>query len=247
VIGLEMSLALVRYSPDTSPWWVNGLGALAGGLGIASQWPQVWRLWRGHQYAGLSTLSCVLNLLTPLGWTAYGIARGSGVQIITNGTAAVGAAGIVAGLVVHARPRLSAWLPALIAGLAIIVCTGVFAGAAPLGWLASGVTLSMALPQVVLLIRGRRRRQLDVRGVSRHRWVLSGLCNVFWFAYSIFVADRTIGFTSGVMLLSSVAVLVLCGRRTDQPAGPEAAPQAVDVPLIGGAVIDTTDDAEPAA
>jgi uncharacterized protein with PQ loop repeat len=247
VIGWEMSLALVRYSPGASPWWVNGLGAIAGGLGVASQWPQVWRLWRRRQYAGLSTLSCVLNLLTPLGWTAYGIARHSGVQIVTNGTAAVGAAGIVAGLVLHARPRLSAWLPALVAGLLVLAATGLFAGSGPLGWLASAVTLSMALPQVALLIRDRRRRQLDVRGVSRYRWVLSALCNVFWFVYSIFVADGTIGFTSGVMLVSSVAVLVLCGPRAGRPADPESVPRTVDVPLIGGAVIDTPGDAEPAA
>jgi hypothetical protein len=77
--------------------------------------------------------------------------------------------------------------------------------------------------------------------------VLSGLCNVFWFAYAIFVADRTIGFTAGTMLVSSVAVLVLSGPRTDQPAAADVAPRLVDVPLIGGAVIDGTGDSEPAA
>ncbi|MCW2501805.1 MAG: hypothetical protein JWO79_89, partial [Actinomycetia bacterium] len=32
-----------------------------------------------------------------------------------------------------------------------------------------------------------------------------------------------------------------------RPADPESVPRTVDVPLIGGAVIDTPGDAEPAA
>jgi hypothetical protein len=62
--------ALAAYPVNAAPLWVDALASVAGGVGIASQWPQVWRLWRSRQHAGLSTLSCVLNLLTPFCWIA---------------------------------------------------------------------------------------------------------------------------------------------------------------------------------
>jgi uncharacterized protein with PQ loop repeat len=238
----SLSLALPSYPVDAAPLWVDALAGMAGGLGILSQWPQVWRLWRSRQYVGLSTLSCVLNLLTPLCWFTYGVVQGSGVQMILNGLALVGSGAVLTGLVVRARLRLRQWLPALAAGATVVVAVGIVGGPAFSGALASLVTLSMALPQVWLLLRGRIAGTLDASGVSQTRWRLSAICNVGWFSYGLLVTDVAIGITSGAMVISSVLVLVLCAGRSGR--------RAVETPVlavVGGPVEDAPTDAEQVA
>jgi uncharacterized protein with PQ loop repeat len=237
MIASTAPAVLAAYPVNAAPLWVDALAALAGGIGIAAQWPQAWRLWWSRQYAGLSTLSCVLNVLTPVCWFAYGLVQGSVVQIALNGTAIVGSVGVLLGLVVRARLRAREWLPPLLGGAAAIATVALVGGAPAAGALASVVTLSMALPQVALLLRGRLRGGLDTSGVSRPRWAMSTACNVGWFSYAFLVADPAIGFTSGAMVVSSVLVLVLC-RPVAQVAPVVApvlrlVPAAVDLPAGG--------------
>jgi len=224
MIGSLSIVGLPSYPVDAAPLWVDALAGLAGGLGILSQWPQVWRLWHSRRYVGLSTLSCVLNLLTPLCWFTYGVVQGSGVQMILNGLALVGAAGVLAGLVVRAGLRLREWLPTLVVGAVVVAGVGVFGGPPFSGALASLVTLSMALPQVWLLLRGRIAGTLDASGVSRGRWALSGTCNIGWLSYGLLVTDPAITITSAVMMVSSWLVLGLCAGSARR--------RAVETPVL---------------
>jgi uncharacterized protein with PQ loop repeat len=200
---------LPSYPVHAAPLWVDAMAAAAGSVGVLSQWPQAWRLWRTGRYAGLSTLSCILNLLTPATWFAYGLSQLSGVQILVNGLALIGAAAVMLGLVVRGGLRLLAWLPAVALGLAVVTAVTVFGGTGPSGALATTVTLSMALPQVWLLLRGRFRGGLDASGISLARWGLIALCNIGWLSYGVLVTDPAITLTASVMVLSSAAVLVL--------------------------------------
>jgi len=251
----SLSVALPAYPVDAAPLWVDALAGVAGSLGILSQWPQVWRLWRSRQHAGLSTLSCVLNLLTPFCWFTYGVVQGSGVQMILNGLALVGGSAVLAGLVVRARLRPREWLPVLGGGAAVVAAVGIVGGPAYSGALASVVTLSMALPQVWLLLRGRVAGTLNSSGVSRARWQLSGICNIGWFSYGLLVTDVAIGVTSGAMMVSSALVLVLCagsagrssveapvlavvgGVAEDGPGAPAADENVVPLPAPASAAL----------
>jgi uncharacterized protein with PQ loop repeat len=192
----------------------------------------VWRLWVGRQHVGLSALSCVLNTLTTYAWFAYGIGVGSPVQIVTNGVALAGALGILAGLIWLARPALVAWLPALAAGVLGVVAVAFVGGAAAVGWVASAVTLGMAVPQVVLLIRRRRSGDYDSSGVSMPRWALSAACNVGWATYALFTGDPAIGVTAPTMTVLSIAVLVLCRPAPEGETPPDpfedGLPEAAD-------------------
>src|SRR5215207_404396 len=194
----SVAFDLPTYAVAAAPIWVDALAATAGGIGVLSQWPQVWRLWRTGRFAGLSTLSCILNLLMPATWFAYGLSQLSGVQILVNGLALVGGTAVLLGLVARARLRLRAWLPAVMLGLAVVTAVTVIGGTGPSGALASTVTLSMALPQVWLLLLGRLRGGLDASGVSRARWWLAGLCNLGWVIYGVLVTDPAITFTASV-------------------------------------------------
>ena len=109
-----MAFDLPTYPVDAAPLWVDALALTAGGIGVLSQWPQVWRLWRTGRYAGLSTLSCILNLLTPATWFAYGVSQLSAVQMLVNGLALVGGTAVLLGLVARAGLELRAWLPAVL-------------------------------------------------------------------------------------------------------------------------------------
>lgn len=205
----SVAFDLPSYPVHAAPLWVDATAAAAGSIGVLSQWPQAWRLWRTGRYAGLSTLSCILNLLTPATWFAYGLSQLSGVQILMNGLALIGGAAVLLGLAVRAGLRPRAWLPAAMSGLSIIAAVAVFGGTGPSGALASTVTLSMALPQVWLLLRGRLRGGLDASGISLARWGLIAFCNVGWLSYGVLVTDPAITLTAIVMVLSSVAVLAL--------------------------------------
>jgi uncharacterized protein with PQ loop repeat len=240
------AFALPSYPVDAAPVWVDALAVAAGSVGVASQWPQVWRLWRTGRYAGLSTLSCILNVLTPATWLAYGLSQLSGVQIIMNSLALLGSIGVILGLAVRASLRLRAWLPTLLAGLTAIAAMAVVGGPLVAGAVASAVTLAMALPQVWLLLRGRITGVLDASGVSRTRWGMSALCNVGWVSYGVLVTDPAIGFTATTMVLSSVAVLVLCAGTAaapllravpDLPADSLALPASAPGPVPAGGAL----------
>jgi uncharacterized protein with PQ loop repeat len=226
VTGSTTVSALAHYDPRAVPLWLSALAVASGGLGLVSHWPQVWRIWVGRRHVGLSALSCVLNTLTSYSWLAYGVGLGSAAQITTNGAALAGALGILAGLVWLARPRVREWLPALGAGVVTVLGAAYVGGVGAVGWIASAITLGMAVPQVVLLVRRRRARQYDNSGVSRSRWLLSVVCNVGWASYALFTRDRAIGVTASTMVVLSAAVLVLCrpaSAPSIQPGLPEPA------------------------
>ncbi len=219
MIDSEAAFALPSYPVDAAPLWVDALAVVAGSIGVLSAWPQVWRLWRTGRYAGLSTLSCILTVLTPATWFAYGLSQASGVQIVMNGLALIGGTGVLSGLVVKAGLRTRAWLPAVAGGVAVITLVAVIGGTPVAGVLASTVTLAMALPQVWLLLRARISGALDAGGVSRTRWGMSVLCNVGWVSYGVLVTDPAIMTTASVMVVSSVAVVALsAGAAAAVPA-----------------------------
>jgi hypothetical protein len=91
------------------------------------------------------------------------------------------------------------------------------------------LTIAGVLPQVLLLGRARRAGALDVRGVSRLRWLLSASCNALWLTYGAIVGDRVIFLNSAaVMLLSATVVVLATSRRPVRSAdGWRAAPMPV--------------------
>lgn len=183
-------------------------GWSAGGVGIAVGWPQAWRLWVGRKHAGLSLSSNVLAVLYSLAWLLYGVASHRLVQAVTCLIGFCVASAVLAGHVRLSHPRAKSWLPTLAFGGTLIVVLFV-AGRTPLGVAASVATVSGVLPQVVSLMRERRRGIHSVSGVSIARWILAAACNGLWIGYGVLVHDPLIVINSTLIGLMCTAIVVM--------------------------------------
>lgn len=213
-----------NFRPDSAPLWVNLLGGAAGTIGVLTQWPQVWRLWYSGKYAGLSTLSCALGVIGGLSWLTYGIGRGSSVQIFCNVLGTLGAAAVLAGVIVRAKPEARRWVPPLVVGVLVIIGIRTLGGVHAIGTFAAVVTMSVVGPQVFVLAKGRLAGDLDATGVSKARWLLAVICNCGWVSYAYLTGDPNIGTASGSMVVLATAVLVLCSSASP-PALAAPSPQ----------------------
>jgi len=214
VVPLVLTLASHAHPAARTaiPPLAEVFGWLAGGIGIATGWPQVWRLWVGRRHEGLSLTANVLGVLYATAWLLYGIASHSFVQIATTTLGVVVLSVILFGHLRLTRPALREWLPVLVVGLVVL---GVMftAGARPLGITASIATISGVAPQVVLLGRARARTagRVDAAGVSRPRWVMSCAANLLWVGYGLLVHDPVIFLNSTVIAVFGAAIVVLAG------------------------------------
>lgn len=183
-------------------------GWTAGALGVSVGWPQAWRLWIGRRHAGLSLSSNVLTVLFSTAWMLYGVAASRLVLVVTGALGLTVATAVLLGHLRLGRPRLRTWLPWWALGTAAI---GVLfmAGPRPLGVAASALTISGVLPQVVSLLRDRRRGIFAVSGVSVARWVLSSGCNILWICYGILMRDYIVVVNSTVIGLLGFAIIGL--------------------------------------
>jgi uncharacterized protein with PQ loop repeat len=203
----------------------NLCGLLAGCIGISTSWPQVWRLWVGRRHAGLSLTANVLGVLYTIGWLLYGIASHSAVQIATTMVGLVGGVLILAGHVRLSRPRPTAWVPLLLAGLTGLGLAASM-GRTTIGLVASASTITGVLPQVVLLARARRAGVINAQGVSRLRWLLAATCNGSWVVYGLIVGDVVIFGNSAIIAALALSVVALATphvARSSAPLGDYAA------------------------
>jgi uncharacterized protein with PQ loop repeat len=229
VVPLVLTVATHAHpvARTTIPALAELSGWLAGGIGIATGWPQVWRLWVGRRHEGLSLTANVLGVLYATAWMLYGIVSHSFVQVATTTLGVVVLAVILAGHLRLTRPALRQWLPLLVAGL-IVLGVMFTAGARPLGITASIATISGVAPQVVLLGRARMAGRVDASGVSRPRWVMSCAANLLWVGYGLLVHDPVIFLNSTVIAVFGAAIVVLAGehgvgRELEMPIEPEYA------------------------
>ncbi len=183
-------------------------GWAAGAFGVATGWPQAWRLWVVRRHEGLSLSSNVLTVLYATAWLLYGFASHSTVMVVTNLLGLTALMMVLCGHLILARPALRQWLPWLLvgwAGLGAMFCLG----ARPLGITASVATISGVLPQVVVLFTAYRRGIFDAAGVSRTRWAMSIGCNILWVSYGVIAHDPVIMVNSSIIAALSAAIVVL--------------------------------------
>ena len=205
---LAASVAVVVPELSTA---AQAFGWTAGAVGISIGWPQVWRLWVGRKHAGLSLTSNVLAVIYSTAWLLYGVASQRTVQIVTCLIGMSVATSVLVGHLRLSKPRLRAWVPLWLIGTAVVIALFT-AGRGPLGLAASAATISGVLPQLVSLIRDRRKGLYDVGGIAVSRWVLATVCNVLWVGYGLLVGDPLIVANSGIVFLLAVGIVVTATR-----------------------------------
>ena len=78
-------------------WWVEGIGILAGILGIVAWFPQLKKIWIERSSEGISVLAFSLILITLTLWFVYGYIIDSPALMIGNGAAWVMIAFVIIG------------------------------------------------------------------------------------------------------------------------------------------------------
>ena len=208
-------------------------GSVAGAVGMATSWPQAWRLWVERRHAGLSLTANTLGVLFSIAWLLYGIASHSTVQVVTSTAGLVGAAVVLAGHLCRAGIRTVAWLPMFALGL-IPVAAALACGRTVLGLTASLATVCGVVPQVIVLARARRAGLADAGGVSQSRWLLSFGCNALWVGYGVVAGDLLIAGNSTI--IAALAVLVVGLARTRRPkVAAAASPTLLDSAVLEAA------------
>jgi uncharacterized protein with PQ loop repeat len=173
--------------------------------------PQAWRLWVDRRDEGLSLASNVFTVLFATAWVLYGVASHRSVQVATAAAGLAVAVAVLAGHAWLSRPPVRTWLPLWVVGTAFLLFM-FSVGRGPLGLTASGATIVGVLPQLVSLVRARRRDIHRVSGVSITRWVLSVACNVLWFGYGVLVHDPLLIGNCLIIGTLSMSIVVLTSR-----------------------------------
>jgi uncharacterized protein with PQ loop repeat len=195
-------------------------GLIAGGVGVCTSWPQVWRLWVGREHAGLALSTNVMAVLYGVAWLLYGVLCHSEVQVLTSAVGLVGASAVLAGHLLRARVGARGWLPGFALGV-VVVIGACAAGRATLGVAASAATIAGVVPQVLALVTQSHDR--SARGVSRARWALAVACNTLWVGYGAIVGDRLIVVNSLVIAALAGSIVVLATRALPETADPRGA------------------------
>ena len=170
-------------------------------LGVASVVPQILRTIRHPHMAGVAPLSYAVSILACTGFMIYGLRADVVPQIPGN--------------VLLVPSRLSVPRRALLLALAVtavaLVSFRVPVEAA--GFLAFGISLFSAWPQVVTTLRGTR----EAAGVSLTTFGLRLGAGLGWLAYAVIAHDVPVIFSATVMTGTTLTVLAVESARRTEP------------------------------
>jgi uncharacterized protein with PQ loop repeat len=193
-----------------------GAGYLGATLGVLMVAPQIARTLRDRARPGVSAMSWSLTALSCLTWLLYGIRAGEPPQIPGNVFMVSGAAFVV--LSVPSRLSVPARAVRLALPAAILVTLAFVIPAAALGFVAFGIGLVSALPQLITSLAGRERAEAE-SGVSVLSWLLRAASQVSWLIYAIALHDLVVTISATFILASALLlVLIELSRRSSTSA-----------------------------
>ena len=181
-------------------------------VGVAQSVPQIVRAVRHPHMGGVAPLSWAISAVACTAWITYGVRAGIGPQIPGNVLLVTGSVAIVL-LVPSALPRARRAGLLGAAALAVVSLSSVLPPEG-VGFLAFGIGLFSAWPQVVTTLRGTP----EAAGVSLATFGLRLVSGLGWFTYAILARDVPVIFSATVMLSTTLLVLVVEGQRRGAPA-----------------------------
>jgi uncharacterized protein with PQ loop repeat len=197
------------------------VGTTAALIGVTTALPQLWRLIRSPDVAGLSLLSNVLGALSAATWLSYGLWLMDGPQLLANIPGTLGGTAIVVLVVVRTR-HAPWWLFGVpVAWGLAAAAAGLVGGAAGVGLAATVIGTASRVPQVRAALTSD-----ELSGISVSSQWLALVSAVLWFTYGAGSALVPVMVSSASAALLIVGVLVptmRAGRRAGAPA-PESVP-----------------------
>ena len=85
----------IRLKNEQNMDWIEGIGLLAGFIGVFGWYPQVRRIWVDKRAEGVSVPTFIVIALSLMLWLIYGILKGS-IAIVTANILALTMIGLIA-------------------------------------------------------------------------------------------------------------------------------------------------------
>jgi uncharacterized protein with PQ loop repeat len=204
----------------------------AAALGCLIAVPQIARLVRTREIAGISAGSWEVNTLSAVAWLAYGLRTLQGAQVVANACSLLGGVAVlwlVLAPGVDRRSRLVRFgtASAAVSGAVLLL---------PMAWL----TLPLAATGLISRIPQMRATALtwwnrQPSGVAASAWVLSVVCTALWLCVGLLTGQSAVAWSSAIAC--ATAALILAAESWPRPGGwaslqdldAEAAALAVDL------------------
>ena len=146
-------------------------------------WPQVWRMLRRDTSHGISPYSIAHGLVGSSMWFAYGILMDRIAIWFSNGSFITAQIIIISVLSRHGKMPLSL-LARYVAVLAALLAVSVPASASAVGWVATFISVTSLMPQVV-----HTARTDNLHGISVVSWALTIMSASSWMVYGWMLDD----------------------------------------------------------
>lgn len=203
--------------------WLPALGVLATMVGLTRAMPQLVRLLRARDAAGISVDGCATSAIVSSFWATYGVLTGQPAVVLASGTpAAIFVLITIAALRYGRRVNEFRAAPVFLALFTAVVVTG---GAVGLGLVLTVGALVANTPHVIVAFR-----ENDLSGVSPSTWKLTATDGAIWITYALITGDIPI-LVNNIFQFTTSALIVarrwrwarsLTGTRsipTPAPAG----------------------------
>jgi uncharacterized protein with PQ loop repeat len=184
---------------------------VASVFGVAAVVPQILRTLRHPHMAGVAPLSYAVSILACTGFMIYGLRADVIPQIPGNVLLVTGSIAIV--LLVPSHLSRSRRALMLAAAMTVVAVVAFHVPVETAGFLAFGISLFSAWPQVVTTLRGTR----EAAGVSLTTFTLRLAAGLGWLAYAVIARDVPVIFSAGVMTGTTLLVLAVESSRRTEP------------------------------
>lgn len=181
--------------------WLPALGVLATIVGLTRALPQLVRLLRARNAAGVSLDGAATSATVSAFWAVYGVLTGQPAVVVASATpAAVFVLITLAALRYGRRARELRAAPAFLALFGVVVIAG---GAPGLGVMLTAGALIANTPHVVVAYREK-----DLSGISPFTWKLTAADGAIWTTYALVTGDVPILVNNIVQFTTSALIVV---------------------------------------
>lgn len=208
--------------------WLPALGVLATIVGLTRALPQLVRLLRAGNAAGVSLDGSATSATVSSFWAVYGVLTDQPAVVLASGTPAA-----VFVLITLAALRYGRRLDELRAAPVFFVLFGAVAvagGAAGLGLMLTAGALIANTPHVVVAYREK-----DLSGISPFTWKLTAADGAIWTTYALVTGDVPILVNNVFQFTTSVMIVVRRWRWARGVAGGRVASPPVHAPAASPA------------
>jgi len=205
---------VLALSATAIPAVATSAAYTAAAIGCVIAVPQIVRLVRTRETAGLSIGAWEVNTLAAVAWLAYGLRTLQGPQLLANACSLTGALTVL-WLLLVAGPQRRARLTRLAVAGSVVAGSVLYL---PMAWLTlplAATGLLSRIPQMRATASTWWNRRPS--GVAASAWVMSVVCTALWLCSGALTGDAAIAWSSAIACVT--AGLILAAETWPRPGG----------------------------